>query len=58
MSRRVHIDREPEINRFLDMVHGRQEERILLIEAPSGRGKTWLLLEYQARARARACPAR
>lgn len=50
MSRRVHIDRKPELDRFDDMLHGRQEERILLIEAPSGRGKTWLLLEYQKRA--------
>jgi hypothetical protein len=49
MSSRVHVDRQPEINRFLEMLHGRQEERILLIEAPSGRGKTWLLLEYQKR---------
>ena len=50
MSQRVHIDRQPEIARFLAMVHSHQEERILLIEAPSGRGKTWLLLEYQKRA--------
>ena len=47
---RHHVDREPELNRFEDMLHGRQDERILLIEAPSGRGKTWLLLECQKRA--------
>jgi hypothetical protein len=50
MSQHFHVDRQPEIDRFLDMLHGRREERILLIEAPSGRGKTWLLLEYQKRA--------
>ena len=32
------------------MLEGRQEERILLVAAPSGRGKTWLLLEYQKQA--------
>ncbi len=50
MSHHIHIDRQPELDRFEAMLHGRQEERILLIEAPSGRGKTWLLLEYQKRA--------
>ena len=50
MSHHVHIDRRPELDRFDAMLHGRQEERILLIEAPSGRGKTWLLLECQKRA--------
>ena len=49
-SRRVHVDREDEIRRFLNMLEGRQEERILLVAAPSGRGKTWLLLEYQKQA--------
>lgn len=47
MSRHVHVDRQPELRLFQDILEGRRDECILLIEAPSGLGKTLLMLEYQ-----------
>jgi hypothetical protein len=47
MSPHVHVDREEELRLFQDMLEGRREERILLVEAASGLGKTLLMLEYQ-----------
>ncbi len=44
---RIHIDRKDEIVLFWDILEGRRPERILLVEAPSGRGKTLLLMEYR-----------
>ncbi len=44
---RIHIDRKAELDLFRDILEGRRSERILLVEAPPGRGKTLLLLEYQ-----------
>jgi hypothetical protein len=45
--RPIHIDRKAELDLFRDILEGRRAERILLVEAPPGRGKTLLLLEYQ-----------
>jgi hypothetical protein len=47
MSRCVHIDRQDELQLFQDVLDGRRDERILLVEAQSGLGKTQLLLEYR-----------
>ncbi|MGB9724389.1 MAG: hypothetical protein ACP5OO_10090 [Chloroflexia bacterium] len=44
---RIHIDRKPELDLFQNILEGRRTERILLVEAPPGRGKTLLLMEYQ-----------
>lgn len=44
---RIHIDRKAELDLFRDILEGRRSERILLVEAPPGRGKSLLLLEYQ-----------
>jgi ABC-type molybdenum transport system ATPase subunit/photorepair protein PhrA len=41
-------NRTQEIAQFLKMVEGRCEERIFLIEAPSGCGKTSLLMRFEA----------
>ncbi len=47
MSYNVHIDRDKELLLFQHILRGQRKENILLIEAPSGLGKTLLLLEYQ-----------
>jgi hypothetical protein len=47
MSPHVHVDREKELRLFQHILEGRREERILLVEAPTGLGKTLLMLEYQ-----------
>jgi ATP/maltotriose-dependent transcriptional regulator MalT len=41
-------NRTQEIAQFLKMVEGRCEERIFLIEAPSGCGETSLLMRFEA----------
>jgi hypothetical protein len=51
MSYNVHVDRQEELLLFQHILQGQREENILLIEAPSGLGKTLLLLEYQRLAR-------
>jgi len=56
MSPHVHIDREEELRLFQHILQGHREERILLVEAPSGLGKTRLMLEYQRLAREAGVP--
>jgi hypothetical protein len=51
MTRHVTVDREKEISLFDNMLKGNLEERILLVEAKSGWGKSVLLREF-----ARRCP--
>jgi hypothetical protein len=46
MAREIQVDREEELDIFNNMLSGKTEERILLIEAKSGMGKTILLGEY------------
>lgn len=46
MTREIPVDREDEIRDFTEMLSGKTEERILLIEAQSGMGKTILLGEF------------
>ena len=46
MAREIPVDREEEIELFNTMLSGKTEERILLIEAQSGMGKTILLGEF------------
>ncbi|MCI0617665.1 AAA family ATPase [bacterium] len=46
MTRQIPVDRETEISDFIAMLSGKTEERILLIEAQSGMGKTILLAEF------------
>ena len=46
MSVHVHVDHKPELEIFRDLLTGRCRERILLIQAPTGMGKTDLLGEY------------
>jgi len=46
MAREIPVDREEELEIFKTMLSGKNEERILLIEAQSGMGKTILLGEF------------
>lgn len=46
MTRQTPIDREEELQIFKEMMSGKTEERIFLIEAQSGMGKTVLLGEF------------
>ncbi|MBE0681343.1 MAG: ATP-binding protein [Anaerolineales bacterium] len=46
MTREIPVDREDEIKDFIEILSGKKEERILLIEAQSGMGKTILLGEF------------
>jgi len=56
MSTHIHIDRQAELATFEELVVGSCNENILLIQAPPGRGKTWLVTEYQKLARQRGLP--
>jgi hypothetical protein len=49
MAREIPVDREEELEIFKTMLSGKTEERILLIEAQSGMGKTILLGEFSHR---------
>lgn len=51
MSPHIHIDRQAEKDLFRNFLTGCDDACILLIEAPSGLGKTLLMLEYQRIAR-------
>ncbi len=46
MTRQTPIDREEELQVFKEMLSGKTEEHIFLIEAQSGMGKTVLLGEF------------
>ena len=52
----LHVDRRDELQLFDDMLAGRREERILLVQAPSGLGKSLLMLEYGRMARRAGVP--
>lgn len=49
MSRplRIWVDRQDEIALYLRMLAGQERARILLVEAASGMGKSWLLSEFE-----------
>ena len=49
MSREIRVDRDEELNLFYRMVIRESDERILLIHAASGLGKTVLLSEFEKR---------
>jgi hypothetical protein len=50
--RRSFVGRRPELHSFGDALRGRSGRRILFVHGPGGIGKTTLLLEMRARARA------
>jgi hypothetical protein len=56
MSVHVHVDRHDELRLFEDLLEGRRDERILLVEGPPGLGKTLLMLEYGRMAREAGVP--
>jgi len=56
MSTHIHIDRQAELAAFEELLAGSCAENILLIQALPGRGKTWLVMEYQKLARQRGTP--
>jgi AAA ATPase domain len=50
--RRTFVGRRPELASFDDALMDRSSRRVLLVHGPGGIGKTTLLLEFRARARA------
>jgi len=56
MSVHVHVDRHNELRLFQDLLEGRRDDRILLVEGPPGLGKTLLMLEYGRMAREAGVP--
>jgi hypothetical protein len=44
----IHVDREKELSHFRDILAGRTDERIMIIQAESGLGKTGLINQFWA----------
>jgi len=56
MTRRLQVNRQPELALFEDVLDPRAEKRILFLQAPSGFGKSLLLEQYLARLQAESLP--
>ena len=54
--RRSFVGRRTELARFTESMAGRSARRVFLVHGVGGIGKTTLLLEFRARARARDVP--